>query len=605
MVRSLIAHKAINRKYYHCYEGESVEKIISMLWTFAVLTLLLPLYHLAWSLPVDVRTVRSSISFKHHSNEEMYQLMRDYHEQYPNITRIYSVGKTKKKSDLLVIEISDNPGYHEPGEPEFKYIGNMHGNEVTGRETLLYLIQYLLDNYGSDEHLTTLVDSTRIHIMPSMNPDGYSHAHEGDVSSVRGRYNANNIDLNRNFPDRFRHNNVNREKETLAVMKWLQEYPFVLSANLHNGALVANYPYDNSRSGQSVYTPSPDNDIFVQLALAYSNAHRTMHLGKACPGDSYGFKNGITNGAAWYSVKGGMQDYNYVTTNCFEITIEQGCTKFPYASALEGIWNDNREALIAYIEEVHKGVKGFVFSEECNPIVNATVMVRGRDHNITTACHGDYWRLLTPGNYTLNVIADGYFPEERNVTVFNGPATQVNFTLINSNSVMSSSVTTSPSPTSSLHLQLNMSITATTTTIPSSVREGVITTVTTASVPSSCSPPSSTNVACGNWEVTDNARGGMVVAATVLTVVAVSLVCVVLVVGISMLVYAYLRWKKLKGFMRVPVYDSTAYNISAPLEDVVKITNDQEEGQSGTETEDGFYDPNQTTSGSEVELCPS
>ena len=43
----------------------------------------------------------------------------------------------------------------------------------------------------------------RIHIMPTMNPDGYARAHEGDYESVRGRPNAHGKDLNRNFPNRF------------------------------------------------------------------------------------------------------------------------------------------------------------------------------------------------------------------------------------------------------------------------------------------------------------------------------------------------------------------------------------------------------------------
>ena len=55
----------------------------------------------------------------------------------------------------------------------------MHGNEVVGRELLLLLIKFLCENYGSNKQITEIVNSTRIHIMPTMNPDGYEHSSEG------------------------------------------------------------------------------------------------------------------------------------------------------------------------------------------------------------------------------------------------------------------------------------------------------------------------------------------------------------------------------------------------------------------------------------------
>lgn len=166
--------------------------------------------------------------------------------------------------------------------------------------------------------------------------------------------------------------NKEQEPETKAVMNWIASIPFVLSANFHGGALVANYPYDNEpKSKYNIENLSPDDKVFKALALAYSNAHPYMHLGEPCPSFSNGrntvqnmleksFPNGITNGAAWYSVSGGMQDYNYIYSNDFEITIEMGCTKFPNATQLPEYWLENRESLLRLIEMV------FVYISMCN-----------------------------------------------------------------------------------------------------------------------------------------------------------------------------------------------------------------------------------------------
>ena len=53
-----------------------------------------------------------------------------------------------------------------------------------------------------------------------------------------------------------------------------------------------------------------------------------------------------------FNISGGMQDYNYLHSNCFEITVELSCCKYPHSQELTTEWDNNREALLAYMEQV-------------------------------------------------------------------------------------------------------------------------------------------------------------------------------------------------------------------------------------------------------------
>jgi len=47
-----------------------------------------------------------------------------------------------------------------------------------------------------------------------------------------------------------------------------------------------------------------------------------------------------------------MQDFNYLASNCFELTLELGCHKFPPGKELSKLWNDNKDALLNFMWQV-------------------------------------------------------------------------------------------------------------------------------------------------------------------------------------------------------------------------------------------------------------
>ncbi|XP_073982589.1 carboxypeptidase D isoform X2 [Rhodnius prolixus] len=386
----------------------------------------------------------NSLEMKYHDFEQMTKFLRTTSSKYPNLTALYSIGKSVQGRDLWVMVVSSSPYEHMIGKPDVKYVANMHGNEAVGRELMLHLIQYLVNSYSVDPYIKWLLDNTRIHILPSMNPDGFEVAREGQCDGGQGRYNARGFDLNRNFPDYFKQNNKRGQPETDAVKEWTSKIQFVLSGGLHGGALVASYPFDNTpnsricrssplcavfQSFSSAPSLTPDEDVFRHLALTYSQNHPTMHKGRACKSGSPAFTDGITNGAAWYPLTGGMQDFNYVWYGCMEITLELSCCKYPPSTELPKYWEDNRLPLVKFLAEAHRGIHGFVLDENGNPIEKASLKIKSRDVGFQTTKYGEFWRILLPGVYKLEVYADGYTPKDMDFMVVEEHPTLLNVTL--------------------------------------------------------------------------------------------------------------------------------------------------------------------------------
>lgn len=426
---------------------------------------------------------------EHHDYDAMLNVLKNVNQRCPEFTRLYKLppvgvadfdtsiyplnvsDKTVQGRELWVIEFAKNPGQHTIGIPEFKYIANMHGNEVTGREHLLKLMDYMCEALTEGNEYTDdviwLIQNTRMHFMPSMNPDGYEIAarlprdEKGQKDWLKGRANANDVDLNRNFPDLDKlmykleklphhpNNHLIRLKQTLIdygdklenevkmIMVWLAAIPFVISANMHNGDLVANYPYDEAKvNKQHSYTGSPDDKTFIELARSYSEYHRWMAVDhEACDKDNFAKNDGITNGAEWYSVPGGMQDFNYLEYNCLEITLELGCNKFPEAKELPQLWLDNIDSLFNFMFQSHIGIKGLIISPKGQQLIaNISVTDLDKpdgyiDHDMTSTRYGDYFRPLANGNYKVTAAVEvknddgssNLFTRTAFVTVYNNP----------------------------------------------------------------------------------------------------------------------------------------------------------------------------------------
>ena len=113
------------------------------------------------------------LTFDHyHTVDVMYTWLERWAEQYPNLVELYQVGQSFEGRPIMQVTITNKETGRYVDKPAAFFEGGRHAGEITGSESILWLAQYLLEQYGEDDAITQLIDTKTIYLRPQNNPDG-------------------------------------------------------------------------------------------------------------------------------------------------------------------------------------------------------------------------------------------------------------------------------------------------------------------------------------------------------------------------------------------------------------------------------------------------
>ncbi|MDF1572337.1 MAG: M14 family zinc carboxypeptidase [Bacteroidales bacterium] len=370
-------------------------------------------------------SMAEAMTFQKYPTYEQYDsMMHHFAATYPSICRIDTFGTSVQGRLLLALKISDNVEQHED-EPAFFYTSTMHGDELVGYVLCLRFADFLLSNYGSDTEVDRIINDVELWINPLSNPDGAYYPDNNSTVQASIRGNANGVNLNRNFPDPKSgeaDDPGGRQPETQAMMAFMKQIRPNLSANIHSGAEVVNYPWDHK------YARHPDDAWYVLISREYADEARTVNSGYLNL-----YPSGITNGADWYIIYGGRQDYVNYYLHGREVTLELSYIKQLESEYLEDHWNYNKWPMVNLVTQSRYGIHGNVTDLYGNPL-QASIWVQEHDNDSSWVksdpVSGNFYRYLEEGVYDLLVSSEGFVPATLfGIEVFNYQKTEISVQL--------------------------------------------------------------------------------------------------------------------------------------------------------------------------------
>lgn len=278
-----------------------------------------------------------------HTWSEMVAELDALHAAHPSITTDkISIGTTEEGRTIWAMKISDNPGVDEP-EPEVLFDGMHHAREPMAMEVILYYMNWLCDNYGTDPEATYLVDNREIWFIPIVNPDGYVYNESvgwGTMWRKNRRVNAGSsclgVDNNRNYDwewgttgvsfdecsDIYCGTSAFSELENQAYRDFVYAHDFPLNISFHSvvGAVLIPWGYQNIQC--------PDDALFREIGNEMAK-YNGYDVGRA--GETIG-----------YVCSGTTCDWFYGELGCLSMCVEVGGSDFwPQESELPGLSAEN------------------------------------------------------------------------------------------------------------------------------------------------------------------------------------------------------------------------------------------------------------------------
>ncbi len=297
---------------------------------------------------------------------------------------LVQVGESSQGRPLLALRLGpeDAPGW--------RILGAHHGDELSSSELALAVAEMLVEGKGE---WAGLLDSLQVWVMPAVNPDGML---------LGTRFNANDVDLNRNYGFQWNSNSPYHgpyafsEPETRSVRTLSLYAAFSGGLSLHSGAQSIGYPWNWTLEN------SPDEDRLRDLGDVYT---------EACGLSDFH----TTNGADWYITHGDTNDWSLGRRGTWDYTVEVSEKKTPNAADLPQFIESHLPA-VAELLGREWSLSGRVVSAETGLPVEALVEVRS-SLPLWTGPDGHFARHLEVGVYEVDVSAPGYSSQHLEVGI--------------------------------------------------------------------------------------------------------------------------------------------------------------------------------------------
>lgn len=310
--------------------------------------------------------------------EAMADRLTELAAAYPDRAELVQLGQSLEDRPILGLRLGRGGG------ASWRILGGHHGDELSGAELALATAEALL---SEDPRMPPgLLDRAEVWVVPHVNPDGVARG---------SRYNARDIDLNRNYGFQWRADEPRSgdgpfsEPETRAIRALSLLEPFLAGLSMHSGAQNIGYVYN------------------------YTEADTIEEERLAAIGDRYAAACALegfyaTNGAAWYVTYGDANDWAYGARAALDYTLEVSDDKTPPSGELDGYLRAHLPAVGAFLGEPVR-LRGRVISAETGRPVEALITAVGQTEAFPSDPEsGGFARLVPEGSITLRIEAPGY-----------------------------------------------------------------------------------------------------------------------------------------------------------------------------------------------------